>query len=576
MSKNRTQSLIQLALFVGVLLFLNVVANRFYTHLDLTEDKRFSLTKATKSVVKNLDDNLFVNVYMDGEFSSDVKRLKTSVTEMLDKFKSLSGNVEYQLVNPLDGSPDEINKTLEELRNRGIFEYVDKRAGSDEFSAKRVFPGATLYYKGREISVYFLEKATPGTPKQVRFNNSISMLEYNLANAIQKLKTIQKPKITFITGHGELFDFERADFEASLKPFYDVAEMNLDSVTVISDRIDVAVIAKPRGPYSDRDKFKIDQYVMNGGKVLWLVDQTNAGIDSLRTRGEVLSGPMPHQLDDLIFRYGARINSDLILDLQSSRIPLQVGIEGGRPQFDLKFWYYFPIILPDAETDHPIVKNLDGIDFKFVSTIDTLKTKTPVKKTVLLTSSENSRFSRSPSRLTFDITRTEPNLDRYNNGNKPVAILLEGTFPSLYQNRVTESMAEGLKAMNQEFKPQSEPTKMIVVSDGDVARNHVDLDKKELKPLGYNIFEQYTFANRDFLLNCIEYLMDSDGLIGARSKEVKLRLLNKAQLRSDSALLGIPMKEKTKRQVINLLLPLILLILFGIGYNYLRKRRYAV
>lgn len=304
---------------------------------------------------------------------------------------------------------------------------------------------------------------------------------------------------------------------------------------------------------------------MNGGKVLWLIDRLSADLDSLRMAGEYVPYDYPLNLEDLLFKYGVRIEPNMVQDLRSSRIPLQVGMVGNAPQFDLRPWYYHPIIFPAIDNPHPIVKNLDGIDFQFVSTIDTIKTKTPVKKTILLTTSEKSRMQFAPSRLNFDITREAPPIERFNKPNQPVAVLLEGVFPSLYENRVTEKMGEMLAEINQTFLGKSKPTKMLVIADGDVMRNAINKKENKIQALGYNPYERYTFANKDFLLNAVEYLLDTDGVIASRSKEVRLRLLNKTRAR----------EEKTKWQLVNIVFPLVLLGVFGGVFTFWRRQKYA-
>ncbi len=575
-SNPRSQSIFQLVMIIGILAFINVIGSRFYSHLDLTEDKRFSLTPPTQNLIKNLDDRVDITVFLEGQFSSDVKRLRNGVQDILNEFKSLSNNVNYQFINPLDGDPEDVNKQLAYLKENGIPEYSDLRTGNEEFSAKRVFPGALVSYHGRNFFVYFLEASSPGMPKEIRFNNSIGMLEYKFANAIQKLQMLQRPKVAFSTGHGELNIYEREGFKAELRRFYDVADLHLDSIVDISNQVDVLVVAKPRYAFSTKDKFKIDQYVMNGGKILWLIDRLNADIDSLRRAPEGLALDLPLELDDLLFRYGIRINNTLIKDLQCTKIPLQVGMTGDKPQFGLKPWYYFPVVFPDPSSAHPIVKNLDGIELKFASSIDTTsKTKTPIRRTVLLRSSEFSIPQKTPMPYSFDIVRNEPNKARYNKGFQNLAVLMEGVFPSLYENRVTDEMAEGYRSLGKEIKYRSPNSKMIVVADGDIARCDYNLEQKRIIPLGYNQYEKYTFANKDFLLNCIEYLLDSDGLIQARSKEFKLRLLDKTKMATKNSFFGIPMETKTKWQIINLILPILLLVIFGILFNFVRKKRYA-
>lgn len=566
MSKARNKSLFQVAVVTAILILLNVVGSFFYGHADLTEDGRFSLTPATKQLIGGLDDILYVEVFLDGEFPAGFTRLRNSVQDLLDDFRSLNMNVEYQFVNPLVGTAEENREVQKMLKERGIYPVnltVKDDAASSE---KLIYPVAFMRYKGRERVVKLLENQTPGTPQQVVLNNSVSLLEYKLTNAVKKMLTVSKHKIAFTEGNGELAPYESADFENSLSEFYDVGKLNLDSVIVIDQQIKLLVVARPRGGFSAKKKFKIDQYVMNGGRILWLIDALGIGMDSLQNAPEYMPVEYKLNLKDLFFKYGFRIQPNLVLDLQCSKIPLPIGMVGNQPQYDMRGWYYNPIIVPGLDNDHPIVNNLDGIDFSFASTIDTaLRTKTPIKRTVLLQTSEYSRVQFIPTRVSLEILRYPPEKDKFNKPNQPVALLLEGTFPSLYEGRVGEEMLAGLKELNQEYKTVSPKTKMLVVSDGDVARNYVNLVKKELKPLGYNQYERYTFANKDFLMNAVEYLIDDNGLIASRSKEVKLRMLNKQKAQ----------EEKGFWQLLNIGLPLVLLGVFGFLWFWWRRRKYG-
>ena len=336
---------------------------------------------------------------------------------------------------------------------------------------------------------------------------------------------------------------------------------NLDSAYVIPQAVKVLIVAKPRRPFSDRDKFLIDQYVMNGGKVIWLIDRLNAELDSLRGTNAYVPMDYPLELDDILFKYGVRINPDLVLDLRCSHIPMVIDPTGRQELFP---WYYHVISIP--QSDHPIVKNLDGINLFFPSSIDTVKTKTPVKKTILLTSSENSRIQPNITRLNFEILRYDPDPEKFNKQHIPLAVLLEGEFPSLFENRVTAAFQQTLEQIDQQFREKSVNTRMLVVSDGDIARNLVvDPRQGQVMPLGYNRFERYQFANKDFLLNAVEYLRDDNGIIEARGKEVKLRLMNTTKAQ----------QEATKWQLLNIGVPLLFLLIFGFLWNWFRRRKYA-
>ncbi len=550
----------QLGLIIGIALLLNILGSVIFTHIDLTEDKRFSLSKPTKQILRELDDVVYIEVLLEGQFPAGFKRLQRSVKELLDDFRSRSGYVEYSFTDPGTGTVDDINKRRQELAKDGIAPTnlrVKDREGTSE---KLIYPYAKVSYKGRTAVVDLLDEQGRGNNPEEQINTSISQLEYNFANALHKLKIGIKEVIAFTTGHGELSEVERKDLVRSLRSYYEVGTFNLDSAITIPQEVKVLVVAKPRFPFTERDKFLIDQYVMNGGKVLWLIDRLNAELDSMRRTNDYVPLDYPTDLDDIMFKYGVRINPNLILDLQCTRIPMIIDQNGRQ---DLFPWFYHPVIIPQSE--HPVVKNLDGINLFFPSTIDTIKTKTEVKKTVLLTSSEKSRIQPNITRLNFEILRYDPDPSKFDKPNLPVAVLLEGQFPSLFENRVSEGMMDGLRELKQEFRAESVPTRMLVVSDGDVARNPVVSADGQVMPLGFNRFERYQFANKDFLLNAIEYLRDDQGIIEARGREVKLRLLDTTKAKA----------EARSWQLLNIGLPLLLLAVFAFVFNRLRTRRYA-
>ncbi len=560
----KTQTLIQLALFAGVLLFINILGNTFYNYYDLTEDKRFTLTDASVDLVENLNDVVYVKVLLEGEFGAGFKRLQNSVKELLDDYRALSSNIEYDFVNPLEGDIDEVRALQEKYAKSGILPVNLRELTSESKKEQLTYPYALIFFAGREIAVNLLENNVPGTNPEVVINNSVSLLEYKITAAIKKLRTIQKPVLLYTEGHGELLPLQTADLDGELIKTYDINRIDLSKVTQIDPKVDVLVVAKPTLPFSDRDNFKVDQFVMNGGRVLWLLDKVATSLDSMRVNGSHIPLPMELNLDRLLFKYGARVQPNLVLDLECTPIPLQTGVVGGKPQYELFPWYYFPRVA--SRSNHPIVKSIDRVNMFFANRIDTIETrKGNVRKEILLTTSDYSRFQRVPTNLSFEMLREDPDPKAFNKPHQPVAVLMEGNFPSEFENRIEDSMKEGLKEMNMEFKAISEPTRMIVVADGDLAISNYDRQTQKPLPLGLNPFDKYQYSNKQFLLNCVDYLHDNKGVIEARGKDVKLRLLN-----------GVKAKdEKTFWQFINIGLPIVLLSIFGLGYNWLRRKRYG-
>ncbi|MCW5922951.1 MAG: gliding motility-associated ABC transporter substrate-binding protein GldG [Saprospiraceae bacterium] len=562
----RSQAFLQFGLFCGILLFANILASAFYTHLDLTEEKRFTLTRPTRELLKGLKDRIYVQVLLEGEFPAGFKRLQTATRDMLNDFRAVSGYIDYQFDDPNQGTLEDVNERRKALAEQGIVPVNLRVADQGQRSQRLIYPVAVVHYGNRRVVVKLLENESPSLNPEVVINNSVSLLEYKFANAIKKILTPERLPILFTKGHGELDRLQTSDLERALNQFYDTDRITLDSLVQLRPQdCALLIVAKPLTEFSEKDKFKIDQYLMQGGRVLWLIDRLNADLDSMRHTGHFVPSDYPLNLEDMLFKYGARIQPDLVLDLECSRIPLATGQMGNAPQMELFPWYYHPAVLPTG--NHPIVKNLDRVELRFCSSIDTIRTKTPVKKTRLLTSSRYSRLQFSPIDLNFEILRYDPDPAKFDKGMQTVGLLLEGIFPSNYENRVSAEMQAGLQQLGLTFRAESEPTRMLVISDGDVAANFVrDAAKKEWLPLGYNRFENSTYANKDLMLNAIEYLIDPTGVIEARTKEVKLRLLDTVKAK----------KEQALWRVLNIGVPLVFLGVFGWFFNWRRKRRYAL
>jgi gliding-associated putative ABC transporter substrate-binding component GldG len=409
-----------------------------------------------------------------------------------------------------------------------------------------------------------LQDDIPGADKEVILNNSISLLEYKLADGIQKIKRQTREIVAFTSGQGELTRLQTASFEKDLSNAYAINRINLDSIVQIPKDIKVLIIAKPTEEFSEAHLFMLDQYIMNGGHVLFLIDPLVVSLDSINQNKFYI--PMPHNLglDPLLFKLGARINPNLVLDLQCTRIPMVVGMQGDKVQTELFPWYYHPLI--SSTSDHPITKGLDRIQLEFPASVDTIQTATPIKKTILLKSSQYSRIQLTPVRLNFDILREEPDPKLFNKGPQNFAVMLEGTFESMYRNRLSEGQMDVLKRAGLSYKATGDSSKVLVVTDGDIIKNLVNSTSGEIAPLGFNKYENTSFTgNRDFLLNAIEYMLDESGVLEARSKDIKLRLLNAVKAK----------EEQTKWQVINILGPLGMIFLLGLLYQFLRKRKFS-
>ena len=553
---------IQILLILGILLFINILSQYFNTYLDFTEEKRFTLTEPTKKLIKDVKNVVYIQVLLEGNFPSGFKRLQQSTKEILDQFNSENGYIEYEFENPNEGTVDVINARRKSYSEEGLIPTnLMVRSGSEN-KEQLIYPYAIIKLGDRKISVNLLENA-PDLDQESNLSNSISLLEYKLATAIQKVHYPEKKNILFTTGHGELAKEQTKSLVSLLNSSYNLAWINLDSSFIIKPEIDLLIIARPIIPFTEKNKFVLDQYVMNGGKIIWLVDGLKMSLDSLSTRNEFIPEPLDLNLTDYFFKNGIRINSNLVLDLECSRIPQVIGRTGDKPQIELFPWYYHPLIAP--RSNHPIVSNIDRISLEFPSTIDTLKTKTDIKKTIILQSSQYSRYQTSPMKVGFEMMRYKPDPDKFNRPNLPIGILLEGMFGSLFENRLDEDMNNILSSIGIPFKTISSPTSMLVVADGDVIKNLYDKETGKFAPIGYNKYEKATFnGNKDFILNSIEFMINQNNILTARTKEFKLRMLDKVKAE----------KDKLYWQSINIVLPIILIVLFGAINFYWRKKKF--
>ncbi len=567
MNKKRTyrqQALTRLVIVIGILIALNVLSSSYFTRVDLTADRRYTLTDSTKALLRNLKDVVFVKVYLKGDFPAGFQRLATSTKEMLDEFKVYGGEkIQYEFNDVITGkSEKELRDVVKEMSQKGLAPTNVQNRGGDEYSQQIVIPGALVTFGSREAPVNLLEN-TPGTGAQTALNNSIAHLEYNLTRSIRQLTQITKPRIGIIRGHGEMEDERLVDFLSSMADFYDPQFITLSDVVSIPDNIRTILIIRPQQTFSDKDKFKIDQYVMNGGTVLWLVDALNAGMDSVVAKRSFIALDYPLNLDDQLFRYGARINPDLLLDLQCNPVPLLTSMEGQQPKFTLFPCFYFPVLTPVGS--HPIVRNIDAVATQFAGTIDTVALSS-VKKIPLLVSSKNSRIVFTPWMVDFRDLRKRPNENEYRAKQQMGAVLLEGVFPSLFQNRLTPEMQAVLQdSLKQPFKAQSAPTKMIVISDGDMVANEFNAQGQPLA-LGFYRYTGEYFGNKTFLMNCVDYLAGFPELINTRSKTIMLRLLDEAKVKAG----------RTAWVWINLAAPIGALLLFGLVFNVIRYQKFAL
>lgn len=540
---------------------INVLSSFLFTRIDLTTEKRYTLSKATKKILKNIDDVVYFKIYLEGDFPAGFKRLKNETREMLNQFKAYNTLIQYEFINPSEGkNKKQTNNIYKELYTKGIEPTNLQVKNNDGSSQQIIFPGAIVTYKEKELPLQLLNSQLGVAPEAI-LNSSIESLEYNIASVLKKLSLTTKPKIAFLQGHGELDKYETGSIAAMLSEYYDVNQITLLNNLNALDKIKALIIAKPNRIFSEKDKFIIDQFVMNGGKLIWLVNPVFASMDSLRTENQTIGISQKLGIEDQLFKYGVRLNYDLIQDLNAMPLPIKTGNMGNQPQFSYLPWYFFPVIMPTVK--HPIVNNLNAVKFEFTSSIDTVGSS-KIKKTILLTTSQYTRLIQTPVSISLDIMQEKPNEKAFNKSYIPTAVLLEGEFPSLFKNRLSDSM---INQPNYHFKELSIPNKMIVISNGDVIKNDIQLTNglKYPMPLGYDKYTRETFGNKEFILNCIDYLCDDSGLIDVRSRELKLRLLDKTKTA----------KYKTMIQFVNVGLPVLLILLFALVNGFIRKRKFS-
>jgi ABC-2 type transport system permease protein len=549
-------SSVRKSFFLIVLTGILTLSNFIFTRFDFTADKRFTLSEKSRDLVYTLPKPLRITIYLDGDLPSGFDQLKTAALDLTNDLSAYSSaGIRVQVINP---GADTSTALLNELYAMGL-EPTNLSVKTEEgLSQKTIFPGAVIEYEGRKLAVKFLQTQQGKSPEDV-LNNSIQNLEYAFVSAISKISRGDKPRVGFTEGHQELSDVQLSDAMISLQSVYELGRVDLASISSANlQKLAVLVVPKPNTSFTEAEKFKLDQYVMHGGKVIWAIDQVNADLDSLKGAGEQLAFAKKLNLDDMLFTYGVRINYQLIADMNCAQIPLNVGNMGNQGQIELVPWLFFPVFMPLST--HPLVKNLEGIRSEFASTIDTLAVA-GLRKTVLLSSSPYSKLMVVPNLISLQMVEQEPDPATFQSDPQPIAVLLEGRFKSTFKNRPIPAQQENFSNR----LDQSQPTQMLVLSDGDLFKNQVGADGSPY-PLGYDRYTQQQYGNKALLLNAVDFMSGDGDLLNLRSKELKMRLLDKALVKAD----------KSFWQIINVLLPLLMLAIFGFFQHWYRKRKYTV
>lgn len=563
-SQDHIKKPIQILLFLVALVAVCYLSERFFFRLDLTSEKRYTLSDNTKRMLEGLNDPVEVTIYLDGDLNAGFLRLRKSTKEMLDEFDAYAGNsVRYQFVNPSAAATQkEREQKYEELEKRGMrgIMVYDKDAEGEE-RQKIVFPWAEVTYGGK-TQVVGLLKNIPHKSGEENLNISIETLEYELTDVLRIITTKTVAKVAFLEGHGELAEPFVYDFTQTLSRYYQVDRGTLSGMVGELNGYEVIIIAAPFRKFTEQEKYEIDQYVMAGGRVMWLIDGTRISLDSLSTASQTVGVENDLNLSDQLFKYGVRINADLVQDVQCALIPVNTARAGDAPKYEPMPWYYSPLLLTVPVS--PISKNIAPVKSEFVSSLNFVNEEDKsVRKMPLLVSSTGTHIQNIPSFVSMDVVNVEQSGYYFNTRNVMAGALLEGVFPSVFANRM---VPEGVKT-TEATRNESRPTKMVVISDGDVIRNEVQGGGAgaNILPLGYDRYMNQKFGNSEFLLNAVNYLTDDDGWMQLRSREVQLRLLNRP------AVVG----QRRFWQVTNIILPMMTLLLFGFLFNWIRKRKYT-
>lgn len=579
---NKRNEITTLVFTMLIIVLTNTIGSFVYTRFDLTSEKRYTLSDTSKDILKDLDDYVYFRVYLEGEFPAGFKKLRKETKEMLDEFRAYSKFIDYEFINPSESNDQaERQETYKILWQSGLNYYTETVQTNTGMQQIMIWPGTIVSYRENELAIDLLSGQS-GQSQETVLNNSAQDLEYKLISAIKEISTSNKPTVAFVDGHGELSDLEVYDIANTLSKKYIIKratlneqlnslmkrELDRDSNIIIKPAFDAVIIAKPTLPFTEKDKFIIDQYIMYGGKVMWLIDPVNANMDSLQSSESTMGLTLDLNIDDQLFKYGMRLNKNLLLAYPCAKIGLVTG-QGASLQSMLLPWYYFPLLSPASE--HPIVRNIESVKAEFVSSLEPTTSAPEIQKIPLLKTSDYTKVSSAPVYISLDILNQRPSAQMFPQKGLMTAYLLNGVFTSLYENRMPASITD---APEIGFKAESVPNSMIIIADGDIIRNQLaqlDYAKKNNKrvgsplPLGYDQYTNNTYGNKQFIENAISYLLEGQGLIDIRSRELKIRLLDINKINS----------SQITWQLINVVLPSAIMIIFGIILAILRKKKYT-
>ncbi|MCK9163167.1 MAG: gliding motility-associated ABC transporter substrate-binding protein GldG [Bacteroidales bacterium] len=566
--------ILQLIVGLVIIIFFNIVGYYFFTRLDLTSEKRYTLSKSSKKLLKNIDDIVFIRCYLEGEIPADYKRLRNETKEMINQFRSYNKNIEFEFLNPNDFKDQkEQAEFYQRLFEKGFQPILKTTQQKDGQVRQYMFPYLEITYRGETKTISLI--SSKGTEEQEILNSSVQNLEYNIYATLRELTSTVKNKIGIIRGHGEWELPYMWDFVNGINEYYAVDTITINErLNALTERTydslkpneikfrnlyNTLIIARPLSVFSYKDLYILDQYIMHGGKVLWLVDPLLCSMDSVQSKRETYAISNFTGVEDPLFRYGVRLNTNLVMDMQCSKVPIVTGVYGDNtPQFTYYPWNFFPIVSPNA--NHIITEKINPVKLQFVSSIDTIQNN--IIKTPLLYSSNNTRIMNTPAIVSLEILKQRQDARLFTLSHLPVAMLLEGEFISAFRHRLTPEMENNEMIA---FKEECDTNNaMIVVADGDIIRN--DFTNNQPLPLGYDKYTREMYGNKEFLINCVNYLSGDQDMIPLRSREVVMRKLDDVKAE----------REKTFWQIINIGLPIILVILIGFIISIIRKRTFVL
>lgn len=560
----KKQNITQFVLIFISIILLNYIVSFVLLRVDMTSEKRYSISNQSIDLFRNLSDDVYIKIYLDGDdLPIGFKRMQRELADLIEEFKVYSKtNVSYRFINPSENPDKKIRFALyKELFEKGLIP-IETHETTEEGKTmqKMVFPGVVVVYKGKEMGVNLLKSDPRYAPdSEENINNSVQSMEYELTNALRKLSKDKKPEIAFLEGHGEYSEMQVLDISKALSEYYEVKRGAVGGMYGVLDHFKAVIIAGPIYKFNEQDKFVLDQYLMKGGKILWLIDGAYINQDSLRYSPLTLAMPLDLNLEDQLFRYGVRINPGLLQDGQCAKIGMARKAPDGQTRISLYPWTFFPVVLSDNNNE--INKYVDVIRFEYPTSLDTVASSPKVKKTVLLHSSAKSKFDYAPVEVNLMTAMEAPEEAAFKSDSLFLAVLLEGKFESNFKNRLlNQGISQGHKVLE-----ESKKTKMIIISGSSIIRNDISA-KGEMYPLGFDINTKKTFkGNKQFIMNAVNYLCDDEGLMAIRLREIKLRLLDKNRV----------IAQKVLWQTLNLILPIALVLIFGLIATYIRRKKYT-